>query len=210
MSENLKIQDNVIPVEFKYFGNIDYSLETYNTWSGFNNNLKTAFENPITYCLSRNTFNVLTNYRFYDELFDLIKDQKRGSGTYLDNLVAHAQNDYFGISDLSAIGEENFDADNPTFDAILGFIKLSEGDDIRNTVNYSFTSRVSFELTATNETIYWINENDVLSFYAKSFDKERLCYYCENGDKQSLTTPFFFVEHIVAGPFDGKFNTESR
>ena len=160
MATRITIDENVNigNVDINYVGDISYKdkAQSFNSGESFNN--KVVSENPISYSIAKDVFSIITENKYYGDVFNNIRDEKQGvfskNGGEQSSIDALAQNDFVDYESLLAVAE------NETTDFIIGIdsgeeITLESGEDNSNLVVYSFSSKVSYN----DNSYYWFYPN---------------------------------------------------
>jgi len=147
--------ETVNSVDINYNGNINYKKTSQLFNSGEVFNIKDISENPISYSISRDVFSLITDNKYYTDVFDKVREEKQGSGTSNISLSALASNDYSSYESLDALSEDNGYSD------IIALSDLNDGSVFSDLVVYSLSTKVNFSATSN----YWVydNTNDELS-----------------------------------------------
>jgi len=145
--------ETVDSVDINYHGNIDYKQTSQLFNSGEIFNIKDVSENPISYSISKDVFSLITDNKYYNDVFDKIREEKQGVGTSNVNLSALASNDYSDVESLDAVSEDN------SYGSVIALSDLKDTDAFSNLVVYSLSTKVKFSATSN----YWVYDNDSLS-----------------------------------------------
>ncbi len=145
--------ETVDSVDINYHGNIDYKQTSQLFNSGEIFNIKDVSENPISYSISKDVFSLITDNKYYNDVFDKIREEKQGVGTSNVNLSALASNDYSDVESLDAVSEDN------SYGSVIALSDLKDTDAFSNLVVYSLSTKVKFSSTSN----YWVYGNDSLS-----------------------------------------------
>ena len=120
--------ETVDSLDINYHGNIDYKQTSQLFNSGEIFNIKDVSENPISYSISKDVFSLITDNKYYNDVFDKIREEKQGVGTSNVNLSALAYNDYSDVESLHAVSEEN------SYGSVIALSDLKDTDVFSNLV----------------------------------------------------------------------------
>lgn len=155
-------------VKTKYMGNITYSKNDQRFISGENFEVKDIVIDPIHYTIAKDVFSLVVNNKLYRNIFDNIREEKRGVGSADFFVSALGANDFVGTQSLSAVGEDD------TYRFLIGLSDTLVQSDFSDLVLYSFSSKVSF-----SEGYYWVYNNGVLSsqLNPETFNENHFFYF---------------------------------
>jgi len=172
MADKIIISENttVDNVDINYMGEIQYKKTQQNFTSGEEFNIKPMLDNPIGYSIAKDVFSVITKPLYYDDTFELIREEKQGSGLNQFFSSALAVNDFTIQQNLSGAAEDN------TFDTLLSLTDVESDENYANIVLYSFTTKVRYT-EASNW--YWYYDNGNLSSVSNptQFDENYYFYF---------------------------------
>lgn len=169
MATRKTITNNIRNQSVNYVGEITY-LDNLNSFiSGDSFDLKPIYVNPISYSIARDTFFIVTENKYYDNVFDKVRNKKTGSGRSEIEFDALASNDFNDIQSLSAVSEDETDA------YIIGISDILSSNNITDLSVYSLNTTVNFSVL--NQ--YWKYSDGILSSTDKPdvFDESYFFYF---------------------------------